>query len=207
MAKVLHIKVSPRGERSMSSKAAAVLLEAYKQANPVDEVEELDLWEIDLPAVNGATLSAKYRILHGEKHTPEEADAWADVTACADHFKSADKYVISLPMWNFGIPYRLKHYLDVIVQPTLTFSFSPESGYQGLVGDKPAVVISSRGSAYEGDLAAMDHQRPYVTQILGFMGITNVREIVIQPTLASPDQVESVRAAALVQAREIGGTL
>ena len=27
----------------------------------------------------------------------------------ADHFKSADKYIVSLPMWNFGIPYKLKH--------------------------------------------------------------------------------------------------
>ena len=62
------------------------------------------------------------------------------MTKIAEHFKSADKYVFSLPMWNFGIPYKLKHFIDVLVQPGLTFSFSPETGYKGLVTGKPAVV-------------------------------------------------------------------
>ena len=53
-----------------------------------------------------------------------------------ERFKGADKYLFSLPMWNFGIPYKLKHYIDVLVQPTYTFSFSPKEGYKGLVTRK-----------------------------------------------------------------------
>lgn len=41
-----------------------------------------------------------------------------------EQFTAADKYLFSLPMWNFGIPYKLKHYIDVIVQPGYTFSFT-----------------------------------------------------------------------------------
>ena len=53
------------------------------------------------------------------------ASAWAGVRAIVDRFKSADKLLISVPMWNFGIPYALKHYIDVITQPGLTFAWTP----------------------------------------------------------------------------------
>jgi putative NADPH-quinone reductase len=32
-------------------------------------------------------------------------------------------------MWNFGIPYKLKHYIDVLTQPGQTFNFDPTTGY------------------------------------------------------------------------------
>ena len=65
-----------------------------------------------------------------------------------ERFKSADWYLFSLPMWNFGVPYVLKHLIDVIVQPGLTFSFSPTEGYKGLVTGKKAVAVYARGGAY-----------------------------------------------------------
>ena len=34
----------------------------------------------------------------------------------------AERVLISTPMWNFGIPYKLKHWLDIINQPGLTAS-------------------------------------------------------------------------------------
>ena len=59
-----------------------------------------------------------------------------------EQFVNADKFLLAIPMWNFGIPYRLKQYLDVILQPGYTFSFSPETGYSGLVTGKPAAPHS-----------------------------------------------------------------
>ena len=50
-------------------------------------------------------------------------------------------------MWNFSIPYRLKHYLDIIIQPTYTFSYTPETSYQGLVTGKPIFIAYARGGA------------------------------------------------------------
>jgi hypothetical protein len=44
-------------------------------------------------------------------------------------------------MWNFGIPYKLKHWIDVITQPGLTFRFDPAQGYLPLLKDRPTVVI------------------------------------------------------------------
>ena len=37
-------------------------------------------------------------------------------------------------MWNFGIPYKLKQWIDVITQPGLAFRFDPAQGYLPLGG-------------------------------------------------------------------------
>ena len=101
-------------------------------------------------------------------------------------------------MWNFGIPYKLKHYIDVIVQPGYTFSFSPEEGYKGLMGGKPVAAVYARGGAYgSGTRAeAFDLQKAYLEHILGFIGFSDFQTILVEPTLASPeDKDKSIEAA------------
>jgi len=205
VARLLHLQASPRGVRSYSVRAADAFIQAYRAKHPGDEVVSVDLSQKDLPAFDGHTLQAKYAILGGKDHTAEEAAAWRAVEDVIAEFKSADKYVISVPMWNFGVPYKLKHYLDVIIQPGYTFSFSPDTGYTGLVTGRPAVLICARGGQYpEGsEAAAMDFQKPYMKLLLGFMGITDVREIVVEGTLFGPDVATASLEAALAAAREL----
>ncbi len=114
MTKLLCIECSPRKSRSKSIRIAKAFLDAYREANPDDEIVELDLWEKQLPEFNGNTIDAKYQVLHGQDFDSEQQAAWQAVVDVCDEFKSADKYLISLPMWNFGIPYKLKHYIDVM---------------------------------------------------------------------------------------------
>ena len=61
MAKLLYIESSPRKERSHSIAVAHAFLDAYRSANPGDEVETWDLWaegeqlpEFDGPTPRGA---------------------------------------------------------------------------------------------------------------------------------------------------------
>jgi FMN-dependent NADH-azoreductase len=198
MSKLLHIEASPRGQRSASITVAQHFIEAYKAKHPSDTVETLDLWHAVLPEFDGATIDSKYAILHGQSFTPEQQQAWQAVTKVAEHFKSADKYLFSLPMWNFGIPYKLKHFIDVLVQPGLAFSFSPESGYKGLITGKPAVAIYARGGAYGPGtgMEAYDAQSTYLKQVLGFIGFTDIKEIFVEPTLASATSKDEALAAA-----------
>ncbi|MGE5838392.1 MAG: FMN-dependent NADH-azoreductase, partial [Deltaproteobacteria bacterium] len=148
MSRLLYIQASPRIERSYSIAAADAFVSAYKQANPKDEVITMNLFRKDLLAFDGLAVQAKYTILHGLKHTAEELAAWKEVEEIIAEFKSADKFVMAVPMWNFGIPYRLKQYVDILVQPGYTFSFSPKEGYKGLVLGKPVFIAYSRGGAY-----------------------------------------------------------
>jgi FMN-dependent NADH-azoreductase len=111
-------------------------------------------------------------------------------------------------MWNFGIPYRLKQYLDILVQPTYTFSFSPKEGYKGLVLGKPIVVAYSRGGAYPKGTAdeAFDLQTKYFQLILGFIGFTDIRALIVEPTLAGPDVAKQKREETIAKAREMAKT-
>jgi FMN-dependent NADH-azoreductase len=205
MSKLLYVQASPRIERSYSIAVADAFVAAYKQTNPKDEVVSMNLFKKDLPAFDGLTVQAKYTILHGLKHTPQELAAWKTVEDIIAEFKSADKYVMAVPMWNFGIPYRLKQYLDILVQPTYTFSFSPKEGYRGLVLGKPIVVAYSRGGAYPKGTAdeAFDLQTKYFQLILGFIGFTDIRALIVEPTLAGPDVAKQKREETIAKAREM----
>lgn len=206
MAKILYIKASPRGPRSHSVSVTDAFIESYKKRNPGDEVLTIDLDKRELPIFGATAVSAKYSVMHGQKQSGEEIAAWKVVESVIAEFKSADKYVIAVPMWNFGIPYKLKQYIDIIVQPGLTFSFSPESGYKGLVTNKPAFVSYARGGEYPSgsEASALDHQKSYFETILGFIGFTDIRSVIVEPTLMQgPEVAKSKQSVAIEEARRI----
>jgi FMN-dependent NADH-azoreductase len=207
MSKLLYIESSPRKERSKSIQVAKAFIEAYVAEHPSDEVLTLDLWKKKLPEFDGYTIDAKYQVLHGQNFDEKQQAAWQAVVDVCDEFKSADKYLFSLPMWNFGIPYKLKHYIDVLAQPGQTFSFDPATGYRGLVSGKPVAVVYARGGAYGSDAAkGMDLQRGYMELLLGFIGFQDIKSILVEPTLAAPVDVAKTEAAAIAEAKKIAVT-
>jgi FMN-dependent NADH-azoreductase len=194
MAKVLYVQASPRAERSKSIQVADAFVKAYAAKHPSDKVETLNLFTAHLPTFDGLTINGKYNIMHGKTFSPEEKKAWEAVVKVIEHFKSFDKYVMAVPMWNFGIPYRLKQYLDIIIQPTYTFSVS-DKGYEGLVKDKPVTVVYARGGSYPAGTPgeAYDLQKKYLELALGFIGFTNIQSILVDPTLhGTPEEVEKM---------------
>lgn len=206
MAKLLYIQSSPRKERSSSNKVADAFVDAYVKKNPKDEVVRINIFEKVLPTFDGFTINAKYNIMHGQKHSKSEADAWATVEGIIAEFKSADKYLFSVPMWNFGIPYRLKQYIDIITQPSYTFTFEQDKGYKGLVVNKPAMLAFSRGGDYTNPEIEkqVDHQKSYMNLLLGFIGFTDIKSVIAQPTLAGgPETALAKTKQAIEQAQAI----
>lgn len=190
MARLLHVQASPRGPESFSARAAEAFVKAYLQGHPQAEVETLEVFAADLPAFDAPAAKAKYSVLAGEEPTDETARVWKRVVEVVDQLKAADVVLISSPMWNFGIPYRLKQWVDVIVQPALTFSYSPEQGYQGLITGRAAVLILARGGDYSSGSGyeKYDMQKPYLDAVLRFIGFADVRSVIVQPTLqGGPD--------------------
>lgn len=205
MSHLLYIESSPRKKRSSSIQIAHTFLDSYRQSHPDSQVEVLDLWQKQIPEFDGDVIDAKYSIMHGQSHTEAQRKSWRTVEQVIADFKKADRYLFSLPMWNFTIPYKLKHYFDVIVQPSYTFTFSPSEGFKGLVTGKPAVIIYSRGGAYgpETGSQGLDFQKTYMETILKFIGFTDIRSIVIEPTLATPEQKESTIKKAQEEAKQM----
>jgi len=164
--------------------AARAFLDAYAECHPDDTIRTLDLERARIPEFGSLESAAKYRILHGDTVGRGAAMTWEAVEGAIRDFKRADKLVISSPMWNFGIPCRLKQYVDIIVQPGYTFSFSPEEGYRGLVPGRPALLFLARGGDYApgSEAASFDFQRSYLEAILRVIGFSDISAIVIEPT-------------------------
>jgi FMN-dependent NADH-azoreductase len=173
----------------------------YSQLNPGDFIDTMDLFNSNIPDFDGFAVQAKYAIMHGAERTKEQLTAWKNIEKVIDDFKSFDKYVISVPMWNFGIPYRLKQYLDVLIQPGYTFSYSEESGYEGMVLQKPIFVVYARGGKYENqpEAQALDLQKKYLELALGFMGFENVESVIVEPTLQAGPEVAKTKVAQAVE--------
>ena len=197
MSTLLYIEASPRKDRSHSINVANTFLDAYAAANPGDTIDKIDLWDLNLPEFDGEKLNAKYSVMHGESPSGAEVAAWNEVQGLFDRFNAADKYVFSVPMWNFGIPYKLKHYIDVITQPGMAWSFSPDTGYSGLVTGRVVAIYSSAGVYHDGSGAeAFDLQKPYFENWLAFVGLSDVSRVIVAPTLEAPENVEAAVAEA-----------
>jgi FMN-dependent NADH-azoreductase len=164
------------------------------------------VFDASIPNFDGLAVQAKYTILHGKSHSKEESQAWKDVEKVIEQFTSADKYVLAVPMWNFSIPYRLKQYIDILIQPGYTFSYNEDTGYQGLVVGKPMLVVYSRGGEYAAGSEAevFDLQTKYIELIFKFIGFEDIRSVVVEPTLQSgPDVGTAKRQEAIGRIKEI----
>ncbi len=198
MTKILHIVASPRGDASQSTKMAEAYLEAAVQADPSVEIDTLELWTENLPEFDGDKAAAKMTFFGVGEMGEVQQSAWDQVVSITSRFTDADVYVISVPMWNGGIPYKLKHYIDIITQPGLLFGFDPEAGYFGLLEDKKAVVFYTSGVWSPGAAPqyGSDFHSEYLSWWLDFVGVKDVSPVRFQPTLLTPDP-EGGRVAAL----------
>jgi FMN-dependent NADH-azoreductase len=203
MSRLLHIAASPRGDRSESLAIAKTFLASYREQNPLDTVDTYDLWDGTLPEFGPAAAGAKMTIFGGGTPEGEQASAWQRARNTFERFDSYDRYLFSVPMWNAGIPYILKQFIDVVSQPGMVFAFDPVDGYTGLLkGKKAAVVYTSAvyGPGRPPSFGA-DFQAPYLRDWLQWAGVDDVVEVHFRPNLATAD-ADAGRATAHEQARE-----
>jgi FMN-dependent NADH-azoreductase len=187
MARLLYVEASPRKDRSASIEISRAFLEAYRAVNPDDEVETLDIWASDLPSFDGEALAAKYAGLSGVSLTAEQEAVWDRIRSLAAPFLAANKLLLAVPLWNFGIPYRLKQLIDLISQKDILFSFDG-NGFRGLLKARKAAVVYARGLDYlsvASSTPAMtyDFQKPYMETWLRLIGITDISDIIVEKTL------------------------
>ena len=207
MTRLLHVSASPRGTASESLRIANVFLEAYREAHPDVEIEHWDLWDGTLPEFGPAAAAAKMAVFAGADPEGDEARAWRAALDTFRRFDAADRYLFSVPMWNAGVPYILKQFIDVVSQPGTVFGFDPEHGYTGLLHDKKAAVIYT-GAVYgpgRGPAFGADFQRPFFDDWLRWAGVEDVTGIEFRPNLATADAATG-RSAAHAAARDAGKT-
>jgi FMN-dependent NADH-azoreductase len=141
---LFHVISSPRKERSASIEVADAFIDAWLVKNPNGVVETLNVWKTQFPEFDGEALTAKYAGLEGMELTRDQEKTWSQIKGLANLFIRADVILFSVPMWNFGIPYKLKHLIDSVSHKDILFTFD-ERGLLGLLGGKKVVIIAARG--------------------------------------------------------------
>lgn len=199
MPTLLHIEASPRKTRSASLDVAHAYIDAYRAAHPDHTVDVLDLWSIDLPEFDGVALDAKYAEMSNTPLNEAQQRAWTSIRQLAQRLHDADTLLFSVPLWNFSIPYKLKHFIDVVSQGGILFSVD-ERGLNGLLKNKKAVVMYARGLDFSMESSTpahtFDFQRPYMEAWLRFIGVTEVESVIVEKTLFGPEVDHAARQAA-----------
>ncbi|KQX17486.1 MULTISPECIES: FMN-dependent NADH-azoreductase [unclassified Sphingomonas] len=197
MARLLHIDASPRGPRSRSNMVADRLIAGLTG----HDIERLALFDADLPAFDGAAIEGRYALVAGEPVDGAVRADWADIERRIAHFLSFDGWILTVPMWNFGIPYRLKHYIDLITQPGMAFRVVDGQG-EGLAAGRKAILVASGALDIrpDGPMAAYDFQIAYLEAWLGFIGVTDIDTLHVRPTYGDAAGVEAAMARAYADA-------
>jgi FMN-dependent NADH-azoreductase len=203
--KLLHIDASPRDKRSRSRTVADNFLVALAEREDAPEIERLDVWQADLPDLGGGMIEGRYDLIRGEAAPPELATAWVDIQRHVDRFLSFDAFLISTPMWNFGLPYALKHFIDVVTQPGMAFTNDREGNVTGHAAGKKAMVIAASAMPIVpgGELSEFDFQLRYLESWLGFIGVTDIHTLRVAPTYGPDETVARAMEAANKRARRM----
>lgn len=198
MTRLLYIQASPRGEASKSRQIADAYLDALRARKPEIEVDRLDVWKEDLPAFDGDKAAAKMNVMTGQEQNAVQKTAWDQIVEIANRFIAADHYLLAAPMWNGGVPYRLKHYIDLIHQPGLLWGLTPETGYFGLLHNKRATLALTSG-AYDPTKVSpafgADFHSTYLRAWLEQAGVVDIEELRFQPSLLTADAARDFERA------------
>jgi FMN-dependent NADH-azoreductase len=193
---ILMIDVSPRGTESASRAVADTLAARLVSLYPSARLLRRDLSAEHLPHLDGTSLRA---ISTKDPTEAERLKAAARLSdRLTDELLASDLLVIATPMWNFGIPSVLKAWIDLVVRPGRTFRYA-DGGVLGLAGDRKAILVLASGGVFtDGPWRPRDFVEPYLRQILGFIGITDVETVRVEgmniPALA-PDAVPKANRA------------
>lgn len=189
---ILHLSCSPRGQLAesfkLSQKIVGHLLEREPTATLVNRVIGGDV----LPHID-----ANYAL--------SQHSATADVYATGsvtlsdeliEELEDADVVVIGTPMHNLTVPSTLKAWIDHIVRARRTFNTGPE-GKVGTLRDRPVYIAVASGGRFSGERARQpDFLTPYLTFILGMIGLRNVTFFSVQGTGLGADVVAEARLRA-----------
>lgn len=175
---ILHIDCSPRAESHSRELSAAIICKLLEAA-PDATIIRRDLGFMPLPHATSdyattlsspATLAAPVKgSLDLSEHLIHEVEA-------------SDAIVIGTPMHNLTVPSVLKAWIDQILRAGRTFRSTP-AGKVGMIEDRPVFIgVASGGSFTGGRGNQPDFLTPYLSAVLGSMGLKSIQFFTVQAT-------------------------
>lgn len=188
---LLHISSSLFGADGKSSQLSRHFIEQFQAQNPGGKVTERDLAANPVPHLDLTRLQAN--LTAPEQRTAEQQALATLADELIGELQTHDVLLLSVPMYNFGIPSTLKAWIDHVARAGVTFRYTA-TGPEGLLKNKKAYVMAARGGAYQG--TAADTQTPYLKTFLGFVGIDDVTFIYAEKLNMNADQQPQILADA-----------
>jgi FMN-dependent NADH-azoreductase len=180
--KLLHIDSSVLADHSVTRELTRAIVARWQTQVHGLQVETRDLDAEPIPHLAGRTLGG---------HDDLER---ARGEAVLQQFLDADVVVLGAPMYNFGIPSTLKAWIDRIAVAGRSFRYTAE-GPEGLAKGKRVVIATAAGGLHASQPS--DFVEPYLRQVFGFLGITNLEVVRCDGIALSPEQRAASIAAAL----------
>ncbi|WP_053020185.1 FMN-dependent NADH-azoreductase [Staphylococcus haemolyticus] len=139
-------------ESTYTAKLKNLFLDKYKTTFPNEEIEELNLYDINVPRIEGdQLLNVWNKQSLGESLSDDETKI-ADMSAfLLNQFKANHRIVILTPLHNFNITSRLKDYIDNIMIARETFKYTEDGSVGLMTDDYKALLLQASGGVYTND--------------------------------------------------------
>lgn len=181
MKKILVINSSTRGEKSHSRALTKLFVETWSKKYPGDIYIYREIGLKPLPHITNEWIEAAFTKV--KDRTKENQKALRLSNILIAELKEADVYVIGTPMYNWSISSGLKAYVDHIMRINETWKFrsgKPDGDYVGLLENKKALILASRGDNGYADgesNAHMNFQTNYLQTIFSIIGVRDIEVI------------------------------
>ena len=198
MARLLFVDACVRRERSRTLKLARRFLEAYRRANPEDEIVERDLME--------ERLEPQYPEVLAERDALWEAGRLEEpMFAPARQFAAADKIVLAAPFWDLSYPAILKIYLERISVTNITFGYDESGRSVGLCRAEKLLFITTRGGDFSRpETSWMESGAGHIRALCAMYGIPSFQLLCAEGLDDVRNDKDALMARALDRAAVLG---
>lgn len=162
MKTLLRVDSSLRLNNSYSRRAGDNFVQEWKMLHPKGHVKNREVGTYFIPHLDQTLLNEFYNIQNPSDKLKLSDELIAELFEC-------DEILITVPMYNFGIPSSLKAYFDLVVRAGKTFRYEDKS--IGLLQNKKAYILSSMGDIKSDSLSLVEM---HLQRILNYIGITEI---------------------------------
>ena len=160
--RLFRLDASIRLQGSVTRSLADEVEQAWIRESPGAGLIRRDLGADPLPAVWPDADAS--RVTAPELRSEAEQRA-ADIAAgLVDELLGADAYAFAVPMYNFGVPQQVKHWIDMVICDSRAADVNTP-----LLPGRPAILVEARGGGYGPgtEREGWNHATPYLQRILG----------------------------------------
>lgn len=188
--KILHVNCSSRGQASESFRLSRKIVDLLLKKSP-------DAVLVKREIGGGALRHIDANYAFAQHSSAAEINQEGSISTSEElirELENSDVVVIGTPMHNLSVPSALKAWIDHVVRARRTFNVGA-AGKVGTLRDRPVFIAVASGGRFSGEHARQpDFLTPYLTTILGTIGLKDLNFFSIQGTGLGPDVVAHARA-------------